>query len=461
MNKKDTFLLNLEQLIDQNHEKWLADFKEFLSFASISSEVKSKPAMEACVEWLVDYLKTMGFHVEIWPTSGYPVIYASFNQAGPEQPTLLIYNHYDVQPVDPLEEWDSPPFEPTIRNGEIYARGAQDNKGQCFYVLQALKLLIEQTGTLPINIKLCIEGEEEVCSHGLSGILNSKKRELSADYLAIVDLGIDLPDIPAITLGTRGSMTMDMEVSTAYTDVHSGYHGGIILNPLHILVNLLDSLRDKDGQITIPGFYDNVEEMTGAERALISFNFDATEYRKITGAYPTGGEKAYTALERGWIRPTLEINGLWGGYKGDGFKTVIPAKAHAKLSCRLVPNQDPQQIGASIEKFLKEQAPEGAEVTIKLHPGQGKAVRVSPTAQVVKTFSKAYESVFGTPCQFIMQGASIPIVPELQAISEAEVILMGLGLMSDQIHAPNEHFGLDRIKKGILIMAKAIDLFKK
>jgi len=461
MTEKDSLLLSLERLIDQNRDQWLKEYKKFLSFASISSEAESKPAMQACIDWLVDYLKQMNFHVELWPTTGHPVIFASNNRAGTKQPTLLIYNHYDVQPVDPLGEWNSPPFEPTIREGDIYARGAQDNKGQCFYVLQALKLLQEQTGTLPINIKLCIEGEEEIGSHGLGGILKNKKSELKADYLAIVDLGLDDPHIPAITLGTRGMVSMDVEVCTATTDVHSGYHGGIILNPIQILVHLLDSLKDKNGRITIPGFYDQAETMSDEERALVSFQFNAVEYHRITGGYPYGGEKDYTALERSWIRPTLEINGINGGYTGSGFKTVIPAKSYAKISCRLVPHQDPRYIGELVAKYFKDNAPTGAEITVHIHPGQGKAVRISPTAHVVKVFAKAYEAVFGIPCQYILQGASIPIVPELQETCEAEVVLLGLGLMTDQIHAPNEHFGLDRIKKGILIMAQAMDLFKK
>jgi len=461
MNEKDPFIVNLEQLIEHHQDEWLADYKTFLSFPSVSSEIESKPAMQACLDWLVNYLKEIQFHVEVWPTSGHPVIFASYLQAGPEYPTLLIYNHYDVQPVDPLELWKTPPFEPTIRDGEIYARGAQDNKGQCFYVLQALKLLIKQTGTLPINIKLCIEGEEEVGSHGLSQLLTAKKQELKADYLAIVDVGLDDPHIPAITLGTRGIITMDVQLTTAHTDVHSGFHGGLISNPLHALIRLLDSLRDETGKITVPGFYDQVEILSDEDRALLSFDFDAIEYHKITGAYPNGGEKEFTALERARIRPSLEINGMWGGYTGSGFKTVIPAKAHAKISCRLVPHQDPQKIGDLVEKFLKDNVPVGAEISIKRHPGEGKAVRISPTARVVKVFAQAYEAVFGIPCQYLLQGGSIPIVPELQEASEAEVILMGLGLVTDQIHAPNEHFGLDRIKKGILIMAKAIELFRE
>lgn len=458
---QDPLLVSLKKMIDESQETWLKDFRTFLSFPSISADPQSKSSVLACADWLVSYLKEMHFTVELWKTEGYPIIYAFNTKAGPDKPTLLIYNHYDVQPVDPLGLWANPPFEPTIKGKEIYARGAQDNKGQCFYVIQALKLLLKQNGTLPINIKLCIEGEEEIGSPNLSKILKDKKEELRADYVAIVDVGLHDPKIPAVTLGTRGIITMDVSVKSANTDLHSGSHGGIIQNPIHVLVHLLDSLRNNKGAITIPGFYDEVREMTPEERSFVSFQFDMADYQKATGGYPLGGEKEYTPLERAWIRPTLEVNGISGGYAGEGFKTVIPAKAHAKISCRLVPNQDPKKIGELIANYLKEHAPQGVEVEVHVHAGKGKAVRISPAAQVVKVFAKAFEEVFRVPCEFIYEGASIPIVPELQEACGGEAILLGLGLVTDQIHAPNEHFGIDRLEKGMLIMAKAIDLLAK
>jgi acetylornithine deacetylase/succinyl-diaminopimelate desuccinylase-like protein len=405
-------------------------------------------------------LEGIQFKVEKWETKGHPVIFAHFT-ADPQCPTLLIYNHYDVQPVDPMNEWISKPFEPTQRNGEIYARGAQDNKGQLFYVLQALKLYFFKHGSYPLNIKLCIEGEEEVGSAGLSSLLAEKKEALKANYLAIVDLGLRDPQVPAVTIGTRGIITMDVTIEDSRTDLHSGIHGGIVLNPLHALVQMLASLRDPQGKITIPGFYDGVEEMPAEERAAVSFQFDMAEYQKQTGALPLGGEKERSVLERAWIRPTLEINGLHGGYTGEGFKTVIPSKAYAKISCRLVPGQDPAQIGELIKNHLREIVPQGIKLQVRVHPGSGKAVRVSPASRVVKCFSTAFEEVFGVPCEYIMEGASIPIIPELTEASEAEVILMGLGLQTDQIHAPNEHFGIDRLEKGMLIMLRAIDLLSE
>lgn len=448
----------MREWIDVNRSQWLEDFMSFLSFPSISSEPQYRQSVLDCAEWLSKYLIDLQFEVETWPTNGHPVIFASNLSAGPSKPTLLIYHHYDVQPADPLEEWKSPPFKPILQKGQIYARGAQDNKGQCFYVMQALKILLEQKGSLPINIKLCIEGEEEIGSAGLASILPHKKQKLKADYLAIVDLGLRKANIPALTLGIRGIVTLDVEIQGSRTDLHSGSHGGIAPNPIHALVKLLTSLRDDQGRITIPGFYKNVKKISQEERSRVSFNFDENEYQQQTGASPTGGEIEYSILERAWIRPALEINGIWGGYIGKGFKTVIPAKAFAKISCRIVPDQQPQEIGQLIADYLQKEAPAGTQVTVHIHPGQGKAVRVSPNAEVVKAFAKAFEEVFSTPCEFIFEGASIPIVPELAEACGGETLLMGLGLTTDQIHAPNEHFGEDRLEKGMLVMARAIEI---
>lgn len=458
---KEYSLSSMKEWIDANRSTWLSDFYHFLSIASISSEPEYKQSILQCADWLAGYLKEIGFEVELWPTTGHPIVFASNNDAGKDKPTLLIYNHYDVQPADPLEAWTTPPFQPSLREGAIYARGAQDNKGQCFYVLQALKLLKEFQGKFPINIKLCIEGEEEIGSAGLSHLLVKKKEKLKADYLAIVDLGLQKANSPAITLGMRGIMTLDVELQGSHTDLHSGSHGGIVINPLHSLVKLLANLRDDSGRIAIPGFYQDVKKVSSEEREAFSFPFDENAYHQQTGALPMGGEKEYSVLERAWMRPTVEINGIHGGYTGKGFKTVIPAKAHAKLSCRLVPDQDPMEIGHLISHYFKQNTPEGIQVTVNIHRGHGKAVRVSPKSHLVKSFSSAFEDIFNSPCEFILEGASIPIVPELASACGGETVLLGLGLTSDQIHAPNEHFGIDRLEKGILIMARALEILGK
>lgn len=448
----------LREYYKKHQKEAESDYFTFLRFESVSSEPHYKPHIEACAQWVIDYLKKMGFNTELWPTSRHPVIFASNMDAGPSKPTLLIYNHYDVQPVDPLSEWKSPPFEPNVRDGEVYARGAQDNKGQCFYTLFAMKALMDIDGKLPMNVKFCIEGEEECGSVGLSEILRKKKKELQADYLAVVDMGIRNPKTPAVTLGIRGIVTMDVEVKGTKTDLHSGSHGGMAYNPLHALIEILSKLRDKKGRVKIPGFYKDVQELEPEEKARIAFDFNAEEYVTSFGAEPTGGEAGYSPFERAWIRPTIEVNGIAGGYSGDGFKTVIPAKAIAKVSCRLVPNQKPEKIAKKVAKFIERKAPKGVEVKVHIHEGGGPAVRANPSSKVVQAFAQAYQEVFNVPCVFTYSGGSIPIVQQLSDASGSEVVLMGLGLPDDQIHAPNEHFGLDRIEKGYLIIARTVEI---
>lgn len=449
---------NLKKIYAQYKEEALDDYFTFLKFQSISSEPQYRSQVVACADWVSQYLTKIGFEVERWTTPGHPTIFAKNTKAGPNKPTLLIYNHYDVQPVDPLELWDTPPFNPTVRNGQVYARGAQDNKGQCFYVLLALKALVDSGQPLPVNIKLCIEGEEECGSMGLSQILKDKRQELKADYLAIVDLGHNKAGHPAVTLGVRGLVTLDLEITGTRSDIHSGSHGGIAYNPIHALVEILAAVRDPSGKITIPNFYDDVLETSEKEKKQLSLTLDPKEYESLFGAKPTGGEKKYSPLERNWMRPTFEINGISGGYAGDGFKTVIPAKASAKISCRLVPNQDPEKMAALVSTYLESKAPEGTQVKVHVRDGWGKALRANVDSKIIKAFATAYQEVFNVPCEYISSGASIPIISELAEASGAEVALVGLGLPDDNIHAPNEHFGLDRIENGFLATARAIQL---
>lgn len=443
-------------LYDQQETKILEDYKTFLRFPSISSEPEYQPEMKKCVAWVSDYLQKIGFKTELWQTSGHPTLFACNMDAGKDKPTLLIYNHYDVQPVDPLELWESPPFEPSIRHGQIYARGAQDNKGQCFYVLQALRLLKEANRRFPINIKLCIEGEEECGSAGLDGILKQHADALKADYLAVVDLGMPEEQTPAVTLGIRGIATLDVEAIGSNTDLHSGTHGGVAYNPIRALVEVLSSLYEPSGRVAIPGFYDGILPVDEQEKCVLNLTFDEKKYEAAFGTKPTGGERNLPVSERNWLQPTLEINGITGGYTGSGFKTVIPARASAKISCRLVPGQDPEKTVEKVAAFIESKAPEGVTIKACMHHGGGKAVRSQASGKGVQAFAKAFSDVFATDCQFIFEGASIPIVTNLALTSGAEVILCGLALVGDCIHAPNEHFGLDRLKKGCLVIANAI-----
>lgn len=445
----------------KNQSRILSEYFDFLRIPSVSSEANYAPDVARCAEWLVDQLHKIDYKVELWrPAKGHPIVFASNLQAGPSKPTLLIYNHYDVQPIDPINEWDSPPFEPVLLENQVYARGAQDNKGQCFYVLQALRSLYEEKTPLPVNIKWVIEGEEEIGSKGFLEILSERQKELKADYLAVVDLGIPSIHTPSLTIGLRGLISMELTVEGSLTDLHSGSHGGIAYNPNHALAKLLAEVRDAEGKITIPGFYDQVKDLNENDRKSIAFTFDEEKYKTNFGILPTGGEVQYPPYERNTIRPTLEVNGLWGGYTGSGMKTVIPARAHAKLSCRLVPDQDPIQIGKLVAEYFQKRAPKGIKVTVQVHKGGGPALRTSTSSKIVEIFSQSFEEVFEKKCEYILDGATIPVIPKLAATANADVVMLGVGLSTDQIHAPNEHFGLDRLEKGFLVIVQAIKKLK-
>lgn len=458
MPTSSSTLKDLSQRYEEKRAEIVSDYLTFLRFASISSEAEFRKPLLDCLAWLKKYLESMPLKVEAWQTEGHPILFASYDGAGPDKPTLLIYNHYDVQPVDPLSEWTSPPFEPTIRKGEVYARGAEDNKGQCFYVIQALKALFDRDSELPLNIKLCIEGEEEIGSAGLANILPKKAKSLAADYLLIVDVGIQNMESPSVSLGVRGIVTMEVSCQGSSTDMHSGMNGGIVYNPIHALVEILSKLRDPKGKVTVPHFYDHIEPISPKELQALDMSLNLEQFKETFDAETSGGEKGLSPLERAWLRPTLEINGITGGYSGPGFKTVIPAVASAKISCRLVPNQDPMTIGQQICSHISSLAPQGIKVTTRILPGIGAAVRVSPTSALVDALASAFTEVFKRPCARILAGGSIPIAAKLQQASGAQIILIGLGLPGDCVHAPNEHFGLDRLEKGHLIIARAIEL---
>lgn len=432
------------------------DFFTFLRFKTIATDPAYKEDVVACAQWLKGYLEEGNLEVEIWETDGSPVVFAQNLSAGPDKETLLLYCHYDVQPVDPLDEWISPPFEPTVRDGEVYARGAVDNKGQCFYTMLALKHLKD----FPINVKLVIEGEEESGSVALSKILKEKSAELKADYLMIVDSGFEKIDEPAITIGARGIACCQVNVHEASCDLHSGWAGGIAYNPNKALAKMLASLHDEKGAVTVPGFYEGITPISKAEREEIDFTFDAAYWRELFGFEPRWIEKGYTPLEANWLRPTLEINGIWGGYTGSGFKTVIPQTAHAKVSCRLVPGQDPDQVVKRVEEHLQSITPEGLKTTVDVFPGHGRGFRTTPHSRIVDLMEQTYTGVFGKPCKKILIGGTIPIAVELGEAAQAEMVLVGLGLPGDLIHAPNEHFGLDRLEMGYQTILQAFERFR-
>jgi len=449
-------LQSLLKLYKSKQEEIEKGFFEFLRFKTISAEPSSAPELNRCAQWLVALLKQAGLRTELWPTPGYPVVFAEWLGAGPDKPTVLMYGHYDVQPVDPLDEWVSDPFEPQVRDGEVYARGAQDNKGQIWYVLAALMSLLESQGELPVNVKLVIEGEEETASFGLSQILKSKSSKLKADHIIVTDLGIHSLDHPSVCLGIRGIVALDVEFKGSNVDLHSGAFGGLAYNPNHALVGVLSSLRKEDGSIDVPGFYDNIAALDDDERAKVCLDAGVESLEEQMELKATGGETAYPPLESAGARPTLEINGVSGGYAGKGFKTVIPALASAKISCRLVPDQEPRRVGELVAEEIRRRTPDGIQVSVNIHSGGGPAVRASASSPIVRAAYDAFEEVLGVKCGFTFEGGSIPIVADLVHTLGADVALMGYGLPGDRMHAPNEHFGLDRLKLGFATIGRML-----
>lgn len=438
-----------------HHEATFQDLFQFLRFKSIGTDPEFDLETRKCADWLVDYLSDIGLDAEKWESGGQPVVFAKHCGAGKDRPTLLIYQHYDVQPVDPIELWETDPFDPTIRNNNVYARGAQDNKGQCFYSITAIKALFEESDKLNFNLKLFIEGEEESGSTTTREIIAEKAEELKSDYILVVDSGIPAPGVGAVTLGLRGILTMDILLRSADVDMHSGALGGVAYNPIRALTHALSKLWDDGEKVAVPGFYDAVRELPSEEAKELSLEMDEEAARKEFGLRAFCPDPGYTIGQSVAIRPTVEINGIIGGYTGEGFKTVLPAIASAKLSCRLVPNQIPAEIADNIQAHLQEHTPKGLDLIIDVHEGFP-AFQSSGHSFIAKLAKKAYEEVLGKSCQSVLAGGSIPIVTELANASGGEAIMMGYGLDGDQIHAPNEHFGLDRFEQGFLTMGRIL-----
>ena len=440
------------------HQKQIRDdYFQFLRFRSISTDPAYRKDCEECAEWLRAYLQRGGLHAELIKTSGLPIVYAEDLSAGDASETVLLYGHYDVQPVDPVELWNSPPFEPTERDGSVFARGAVDDKGQIFYALLAVLCWKELRGSLPVRIKFCIEGEEECGSKGLSGALPKLHSKLRADHLLVVDFDQFDRDVPAVSLGARGLAALEVTLTGSNIDLHSGLCGGIAYNPNRALVELLAKLWDQDGRVQVPGFYDDVLELSEEEKNGYSYRADQSYYMQQFGIEVFGGETGRTLKEANWFRPTLEINGISGGYAGSGIKTVIPSSAHAKISCRLVSNQDPEKISRAVEAFLKSHVVHGMKITIVRHPGEP-AFRGDPKSKLARAISSASSEITGASCKSTMSGGSIPVVPSLVRASGAQVVGMGYGLIDDQIHAPNEHFDMHRFELGFLTVGRAIGL---
>ncbi len=452
-----TTLPELKKWFNKNKARIQEDYFRFLRFPSISADPAYHADCIRCADWLIDYLKKGNLHAERIETPSLPIVYAQDLSAGSGRQTVLFYGHYDVQPPDPLELWKSPPFEPTERNGSIYARGASDDKGQIFYAICAIQSWKELGAPLPVNVKFCIEGEEEFSSRGLSEMLPSLQSKLKADHLLVVDFNQFDPDIPAVTLGARGMTAVEVTLVGSKSDLHSGMYGGIAYNPNRALVELLAKLWDSDGRVQIPGFYDGVEGPTAEDLKSFEKRHEKEYYTQNFGIEAFGGEKGKSLHEANCFRPTLEINGIVGGYTGAGIKTVIPASAHAKITCRLVPGQDPVKITNSIVEFLKRHAMKGMKVEITTHKGEA-AFRSKADSKLSKAVAEAATEVTGNRCRFLTSGASIPVIPNLMRACGAPATGMGYGLDNDAIHAPNEHFDMHRFEQGFLTVGRALSL---
>lgn len=447
---------NMQNYIQQHKDRFLSELLELLRIPSVSADSKYKADVRLAAEFICKKLKSAGADMaEINETAGHPIVYGE-KIIDKSLPTILVYGHYDVQPADPLNLWNSPPFEPIVKDEKIYARGACDDKGQVYMHIKAFETMVA-TDSLPCNVKFMIEGEEEVGSDNLGLFVKSNKEKLKADVILISDTAIVANDIPSIDVGLRGLSYLEVEVTGANRDLHSGVYGGAVANPINVLSKMIASLHDENNHITIPDFYDDVLELSPAEReamALTPFNLEA--YQEDLAINDVRGEVGYSTIERASIRPTLDVNGIWGGYIGEGAKTVLPSKASAKISMRLVPNQQSNKMTEMFTKHFESIAPAG--VTVKVRPHHGGEPYVTPTdSKEYRAAERAMEESFGKKPVPTRGGGSIPIVALFEKELGLKTILMGFGLDSDAIHSPNEHFGLFNFYKGI----ETIPLFFK
>jgi len=445
-----------QEFIRQNEKRFIDELIDLLKIPSISADSKYQKDVARAAEFIKAKLENAGVDkAEISPTKGHPIVYAE-KIIDPKLPTILVYGHYDVQPVDPLNLWDSPPFEPVVKDGKIYARGSCDDKGQVYMHIKAFEGMVK-TNSLPCNVRFMIEGEEEVGSANLGTWVSENKSRLKGDVILISDTAMIANDTPSIDVGLRGLSYVEVELTGPDHDLHSGVYGGAVGNPIQILCRMITQMKDENNHITIPGFYDDVVELSAAERKeLNSMPFDEKTYMKELNVKALEGEKGYTTIERTGIRPTLELNGIWGGYTGEGSKTVLPSKASAKISMRLVPNQSSDKITKLFTDHFKKIAP--PSVTVKVTPHHGGEPVVTPTDSIAyKAARKAMEETFGKKPIPTRGGGSIPIVALFEKELGLKTVLMGFGLDSDLIHSPNEHYGIFNYMKGI----ETIPLFYK
>jgi acetylornithine deacetylase/succinyl-diaminopimelate desuccinylase-like protein len=452
---------NVIDFINVNRDRYLDELKAFLAIPSISALPQHADDVKRCANWCADEMRRIGMeNVKLVDTPGNPVVYGDWLGA-PDAPTILFYGHYDVQPVDPLELWESPPFEATIRDGEIYARGSADDKGQVFMHFKAIEAHLKQNGKLPVNMKIILEGEEEVGSVNLDNFVRDHKSELGADVVVISDSGMFARGVPSICYGLRGLVYFQIDLRGSSTDLHSGSFGGAVANPAFVLAQILAQMKDRSGRIKIPGFYDDVVALQEEERkAWATLPFNEKAYRKDFGIPKVFGETGYTTLERTWARPTFEVNGLLSGFTGEGAKTVLPAVAMAKVSMRLVPNQTPDKIAAQFEAHLRDITPKTMELKITRMHG-GKPWMTSYDNPFVQAAGRAIERGFGRKPVFTREGGSIPVVSTFQEELGLPSVLFGVGLPDENAHAPNEKLDVANFHGGIISSAFLYDEIAK
>jgi acetylornithine deacetylase/succinyl-diaminopimelate desuccinylase-like protein len=443
------------QYIEKNRSRMLDELKDFIRIPSISTLPENEPDIRKAANFVANALKKAGIeNIEVIETGKHPLVYGDWLHA-PGKPTVLCYGHYDVQPPDPLELWESPPFEPTERNGNLYARGSADDKGQMYMHIKAIEALRAMNGTLPINVKFLIEGEEEVGGESIAKYVEENPKKLKADVALVSDTEMYAEGIPTLCIGLRGLIYTEIEATGPMRDLHSGLYGGAAPNPIFALIELLAKMKDANGRINIPGMYDDVQAPAPAEKtSWDNLPFSEAEFLKAeVGSSRLTGEPGFTVLERVWARPTLEVHGIAGGFTGAGAKTVIPAKATAKVSMRMVPKQDPNKVVAAYKKFIKDNTPAGIQTNVRIL-SFGPAVMVNPDHPAIRIAAKVFSDMMGRPTVFIRSGGSVPIVGDFAKFLGIPTVMMGFGLPDDGLHSPNEKYKLENYYTGIMTIAQ-------
>jgi acetylornithine deacetylase/succinyl-diaminopimelate desuccinylase-like protein len=445
------------RFIDAHRQRFLDELMAWVCIPSISSDPSHAGDMTKNAEHLATHLRSLGAgRVETWPTAGHPAVFAEWMSA-PGKPTLLVYGHHDVQPIDPLGEWVTPPFEPAVRDGRLWGRGVVDDKGQVYIHAKAIESFVKTRGALPINLKMIVEGEEEIGSANLDAIMRERAADLAADFVCVSDTAMFGRGIPSLCVGLRGLAYVEVFVDGPALDLHSGTFGGGVMNPVNALARMIAALHDDDGRITIPGFYDAVRPISDAERRdIAALPFDESEWLRSTGSARTWGEKGYSTLERVWARPTLDCCGIGGGFQGQGAKTIVPARASAKISCRLVPDQEPDDIASKLTAHLQRIAPPGVRVRVEMLHG-GRPYLAPTDHPVYEVAKRAFSKAFGKPTVFMREGGSIPFVRTIADATRKPCLLMGFGQPDENAHAPNEWLDLENYHVGIKSAAYLYD----